>query len=419
MNPHVGIGITGTGSYVPGTVVTNEELALLLQTEPDAIYRVTGIRARRLRNTLENIYVMGAAAGLRAIEDARLAPADIDAIFCSVDMTGELSVPAAANLMHYLMGLPALQSSDGGRAPNFCPTCDVIAGCCSPLFALEAAVGKILTERLLRGKRDTKVLVVAGDSMSNVVDWRDRETAMVFSDGIGAVVVEDLEAAAARGGVVVDTTEGPTGFLSFHLASDGAKADTICQFSPNRARLPTAGLPHESLVPREYVRMKGAEVYRHAVRRLRSSLKMALERAGLNENEIDLYVPHQANLQILRRVFEGMIPDDPEEECDTTKVYTRGVIWEGNCSAGTIFIALDKLHRSGRLWPGMTLAMPSFGAGMTWGTVVMRWHKRAQPRLDWDALEAAQRSDGEALMRELHARYTTMVDKMRTPLTLA
>lgn len=416
MQQSAGIGISGTGSYLPSTTVSNEQLAAVLGTTADAIWRVTGIRARRVRDRTENIYVMGAAAGLRALEDAGLTLADVDALYCAIDATGELTVPAAANIIQYLMGLPTLCDADGQAVPNYCPAGDIVAGCCGPLFALDVAVRRVFSDRYLYDRGSTRVLVVAGDAMSTIVNWRDRETAMVFADGIGAVVVEDLRSAAERGAVQLDA-QRPAGVLSVHLASDGAKADTICLFSPNRASSPSDE-PAESPVPREYVRMKGAEVYRHAVRRLKSSLRTALDQAGLTDADVDLFVPHQANLQILRKVFPGMIPDDAAADDGDGRVYVRGVVREGNCSAGTLFVALDKLSRAGRLRPGMTLALPSFGAGMTWGTAVLRWHKPRRPRLEWDAYEARQRAADQPLAHDLHERYVALEEKMRTSLSL-
>lgn len=417
MTTEIQIGITGTGSYVPARAFTNEDLAAVLGTKADAIYRVTGIRERRLRDERENIYIMGAVAGRRALEDAGLTPADVDAVYCSINLTGELSIPTSASIIHRLMGFPALRRSDGTAAPNYCPSCDVLAGCSGPLYALEAAYGKILAERALRGKRGTKALVIAGDAMSNYVDWHDRETAMVFADGIGAVVLEDLDAASHRdGGLVVDENR-PAGILALHLASDGDKADTICLFSTNQAQSPDAAAPSPALVSREYARMKGAEVYRQAVRRLKSSLREALDRAGLREADVDMFIPHQANLLILRKVFGDLIPPDPDPDADA-RVYVRGVMLEGNCSAGTMFVALDKLSRSGRLKPAMTLAMPTFGAGMAWGTLVVRWHKPARAREDWAVFEARQRAADGPLVEEFHARYVAMIEKMRTTTSL-
>jgi 3-oxoacyl-[acyl-carrier-protein] synthase-3 len=411
--PDPTIGISGTGSYLPGTVVTNQAIASVLRMEADAIYRVTGIRERRLRDERENIYVMGAIAGMRAIADAGLTMADIAAIYCCVDPCGEVAIPGAANLIQHLLGLPALRAPDGAPAPNLCPACDIPAGCSAPLFGLEAAMGKILSERLLRSRPDAKVLVIAGDSASNVVDWRDRETAMIFSDGFGAVVVEDLELARLRRDVVTPDLPRPGGVLSLHLASDGSKADTICQLTAHTARLPDPMAPAAADVPREFVRMKGAEVYRNAVRRMQSSLQAALERAGLGPADIDLFIPHQANLQILRRVFGDRISPDPGQEQGDFRVYTRGVTWEGNCSAGTLFVALDRLSRAGRLQPGMLVAMPTFGAGMGWGTAVLRWHKPARPRLNWADLEVEQRRGSDALVARLHAGYLELIEKMR------
>jgi len=406
------IGITGTGSYVPRTAVTNEQLASVLDTEAEAIHRVTGIEERRIRDERENIYVMGALAGLRALEDARLEPDQIDAIYCGIDPIGEVSVPAAANLVQYLMGMPLLRAEDGSKAPNYCPSCDVVAGCCGPLFALEAAVGRVLTDRHLRDKRDTKVLVVAGDSMSNIVNWQDRETAMVFADGAGAVVVENLEAASSREGVVALDASRPMGILSIDVASDGDKADLLHQFSQNRATQPGEPSGSEDVAKRHFVHMKGAEVYRHAVRRLTTSLKAAMAEAGVSDEDVDHYLPHQANLQILRKVFGEAIPKKLDRQVDRSKVYTWGVVWEGNCSAGTLFIALDQYNQSGRLSPGMTLAMPTFGAGLAWGTVVLRWQKPARRKIDWETFQAERDRAYDPRIEAMYAKYLDMVSRM-------
>jgi 3-oxoacyl-[acyl-carrier-protein] synthase-3 len=407
------IGITGTGGFLPSNVVSNEQLARRLDTSAEAIFRVTGIRTRRLCNEQESLCIMAAVAGLNAVEDAGLTPTDIDAVYCAVNINGEFTVPATGNVVQHLMGMPAATCADGET--KFSPACDLVGGCCGPIFALEAALGKILSTRHLDRDRNPKVLVIGGDCASDFVNWNDRETAMVFSDGAGAFVVEDLDAAERRSVVTLDDDE-PSGILAIHLASDGMKADTICQLSPTGSRGPTTR-PSDELPPRrEFLRMKGAEVYRNAVRRLGSSLATALEQAGLRMDDIDLFVPHQANLEILRKVFRDRIPADVDTE--ESKVYTRGIVHEGNCSAGTTPIALDNLNRTGRLQPGMTLAMPMFGAGMSWGTAIFRWHKPRRDRLDWETFETRQQQENAARVESLHPRLLAMLEKMQTPLTL-
>jgi len=407
------IGITGTGGFLPSNVVSNEALARALDTSAEAIFRVTGIRTRRLRNEQESLCIMATVAGLNAVEDAGLTPADIDAVYCAVNINGEFSVPAMGNVVQHLMGISAAVSADG--VAKFSPACDLVAGCCGPIFALEAALGKILSTRHLDPDRNPKVLVIGGDCASDFVNWKDRETAMVFSDGAGAFVVEDLDAAERRAAVTLSDDE-PAGVLAIHLASDGVKADTICRLSPTGPSGPTTQPSDDTPLRREYLRMKGAEVYRHAVRRLGSSLATALERAGLCMDDIDLFVPHQANLEILRKVFRDRIPDDVDAE--ESKVYTRGIVQEGSCSAGTAPIALDELNRTGRLRPGMTLAMPMFGAGMSWGTAIFRWHKPQRTRLDWETFEARQQQQNRRRVESLHPHLAAMLEKMRTALTL-
>lgn len=412
------IGITGTGSCIPAAAVGNAQIAALLDTRPDAIERVTGIRERRLRDGRENIYVMGAIAGLRALADAGLTPADIDAIYFGGDPSGELLVPAAATIIQQLMGFPALRAADGGKAPNFCPACDVIGGCCASLFAIDAAVGRILAGRTLRGRLDAKILVIAGDCPSNGLDWRDRESAMLFADGCGAAVIEDLAVATPRPGVLAENTLDESrrnGVLALHTASDGSKSDIIAMFSVNTAPAIPARPADEQRVARPFLRMKGAEVYRHAVRRLTASLNTALHQAGLTRADVDLFIPHQANLTILKAVFGDLIDADVENEGLRFRVYTRGVVREGNSSAGTLLTALDRLHRGGHLNPGSVLALPTFGAGLSWGTLILRWHKPARARIAWSELDSQLQREAASRVAALFDEYAALVEKLRSP----
>ena len=182
------IGITGTGGFLPSNIVSNEALARSLDTSAEAIFRVTGIRTRRLRNEQESLCIMAAVAGLNAVEDAGLTPADIDAVYCAVNINGEFTVPATGNVVQHLMGMPAATTADG--VANFSPGCDLAGGCCGPIFALEAALGKILSTRHLDPNRNPKVLVIGGDCASDFVNWKDRETAMVFSDGENVAILD-------------------------------------------------------------------------------------------------------------------------------------------------------------------------------------------------------------------------------------
>ena len=325
------VGITGTGSFLPENVLTNADLEKIVDTNDEWITSRTGIRERHIAPQDMPVSELCYQAGLRAMEDAKIAPEEIDLIIVAT-ITPDYAFPATACLVADRLGAK--------KAAAF----DLEAGCTGFIYAVATGSQFVAT-----GMYKT-VLVIGGETMSKILDWEDRSTCILFGDGAGAAVLQPVK-------------EG-FGFLSFELGSDGSGGTLLSQpagGSKCPASLETVGKNLHTL------QMEGREVFKFAVRIMGDVSVKALEKAGITKEDVDLFVPHQANTRIVDAAVKrlGISPDKVVVNLDKY----------GNMSAASIPVALDEAVKAGRLSEGDTIVMVGFGAGLTWGACVLRWTK--------------------------------------------
>jgi len=320
-----GVAILGVGSYAPERVMSNDEIAMLVDTSDDWISQRTGIRERRLAADDEGTALLGARAARAAVEDAGVDPAEIDMIVAAT-ASPDYYFPATASLIGTDIG--------AGSAAGY----DLSAACTGFIYALAQGYAQIAS-----GMADT-VLVVGAEVFSRLLDWSDRSTCILCGDGAGAVVL-------GRNGTT-------TGMLGFDLGSDGEGAALLS--------VPAAGnAPSKGEAP--YVQMNGPEVYKFATHVVVESALRCLDAAGLTVEDVDLFLPHQANQRIIDHAARRLgIPED--------RVFGN-VAQYGNTSAASIPLALDEAYRGGDVNAGDTILMVGFGGGLAWGSCVMEWTK--------------------------------------------
>jgi 3-oxoacyl-[acyl-carrier-protein] synthase III len=320
--------IVGTGSYAPARVLTNEDLERMVATSDEWIRERTGIRERRIAAAGEACSDLAVQAGRRALAAAGLAATDLDLILVAT-CTGDYPLPATACLVQHQLGATKAAA------------CDLSAACCGFVYALSVADAYVKS-----GMRH--VLVIGSEVMSALTDWTDRNTCVLFGDGAGAVVV------GASG--------GERGILSTHLGSDGTLCELIMVPGGGSRTPPSEKVITERL---QYIKMKGNETFKVAVRTLEEIARAALSANDLRVEDVDLYVPHQANVRILKAVIERLgLPVE--------KVLLN-LDRYGNTSAASIPIALDEAVREGRIKDGSLVMLGAFGAGLTWASAVIRW----------------------------------------------
>jgi 3-oxoacyl-[acyl-carrier-protein] synthase-3 len=320
--------ITGTGSYVPKRVLTNADLERMVATSDAWIVERTGIRERRIAAPGEACSDLGTAAAERALEAAGVAAADVDMVLVAT-CTGDHLLPSTACLIQHRLGATRAAA------------CDLSAACCGFIYALAVGEAYIKT-----GARH--VLVVGSEVMSLLTDWTDRNTCVLFGDGAGAVVLSP--------------TDEERGILSAHLHSDGNLWDLICVPGGGSRMPPSEKMLAEGL---QYLKMKGNETFKVAVKTLEEAAREALSANQLTVNDLNLFVPHQANIRIIK-AMAGRLGLPMEKVVLNLDRY-------GNTSAASIPLALDEAVRAGRVRPGDVILMEAFGAGLTWASAVMRW----------------------------------------------
>jgi 3-oxoacyl-[acyl-carrier-protein] synthase-3 len=326
--PTARVSITGIGCAVPDRVMTNDELSALVDTSDEWIVERTGIRERRIAAPEEALSDLCLPAARAALERAGAEPASLDLVIVAT-VTPDMAFPATAAIVADRLG-----AVDAGAY-------DLSAGCTGFMYALAQAYGMVV------GGLSQRALVVGGDLLSKIVDWTDRRTCIVFGDGVGAVVLEPVD-------------EG--GFLGFELGADGSGGLQL-YLPAGGSRAPTSA---ETVAQRQhYVQMNGREVFKFATRVLISSAEAVLGTCGLAIDDVDVYVPHQANVRIIDYAAKKL--GVPRE-----KVVVN-VDRYGNTSSGSIPLALCEAAEGGRLEPGSLLLMTGMGAGLTWGSAVMEW----------------------------------------------
>jgi len=316
------IGITGLGVNVPAKVVTNDDLAKFVDTSDEWIIERTGIRERRFATQDEALTDIARPACLQALAAAGAEPSSIDLVLCAT-VTPDMMFPTSSALLADQLGMPDAAAYD------------LLAGCTGFVYAIAQAYG------MLASGLSRRALVVGGDVLSKILDFDDRSTLVLFGDGAGAVVMEPVE----KGG-----------FLGFELGADGGGGESLW--------LPGSGSRYFE-DPDSFVKMNGREVYKFATRVLVTSAQKLLDEVGMTVDDIDVYVPHQANIRIIDHAARKLgFP--PEKVVVNVQKY-------GNTSSGSIPLALADAAADGRLKPGSKVLMTGMGAGLTWGSGLIEW----------------------------------------------
>jgi 3-oxoacyl-[acyl-carrier-protein] synthase-3 len=322
------VSITGIGSFAPARVMKNDELAQMVDTSDEWIVERTGIRERRVAAPDEAMSDLARPAAIAALDQAGLDPAMLDLVIVAT-VTPDMAFPSTGAILADQLG-----ARDAAAY-------DLSAGCTGFVYALVQAHGMVasgLSER---------ALVVGGDVLSRIVDWEDRSTCVLFGDGAGAVVIEPV-------------AEG--GFLGFELGADGSGGSQL-YMPAGGSRAPASA---ETVAERQhFAKMNGREVFKFATRVLVDSAEKVLERCDVPVDDIDVYVPHQANVRIIDHARKKL--GIPEERT------VVNVDRYGNTSSGSIPLALGDAAADGRLRPGELVLMTGMGAGLTWGSALIEW----------------------------------------------
>jgi 3-oxoacyl-[acyl-carrier-protein] synthase-3 len=316
------IGITGLGVHAPERVFTNKDLEQYVDTTDEWIVERTGIRERRFAAEDEALTDIARPAALGALADAGVAAGEIDLLVCAT-VTPDMMFPTSSALLADELGMPDAAAYD------------LLAGCTGFVYAIAQAYG------MIAGGLAQKALVVGGDVLSKILDWDDRSTLVLFGDGAGAVVLEPV---------------GEGGFLGFELGADGGGGENLW--------LPGSG-SRRFEDPDRLVKMNGREVFKFATRVMVTSAEKILAECGVSVDEVDVYVPHQANKRIIDHAARKL--GIPEE-----KVVVN-VDRYGNTSSGSIPLALADAAADGRLREGELVLMTGMGAGLTWGSALIEW----------------------------------------------
>jgi len=328
--------IIGTGSYLPERILTNKELEKIVKTSDEWIATRTGIKSRRIAGAGEETSVMAARAAIEAMEMAGVTAPELDMIIVGT-ITPEMIMPSSACLVQKEIG------ADNAFA------FDISAACSGFVYALEVA------DRYVKNAPDMKILVIGAETLSARVDWQDRNTCVLFGDGAGACVITGSNA--------------DDGLLASQLYSDGRLWKLLSLDAQPRRYCPSVDygtLPDaNSFCDGSAFNMVGKDVFKYAVRQMGDAVEKLLKREGITVDDIDLLIPHQANIRILKSLAERV--NLPFE-----KVYTT-IQKYGNSSAASLPIALDEANREGRLQKGDLLLFSVFGGGFTWGVMLWRW----------------------------------------------
>jgi 3-oxoacyl-[acyl-carrier-protein] synthase III len=318
------ISITGLGAYAPDRVLTNAELSTIVDTTDEWIMERTGIRERRIAAPDQALTDLALPAARQALAQAGVEARDLDLVLCAT-VTPDMMFPTSSALLADFLGAE--------KAAAY----DLLVGCTGFMYALAQAYG------LLASGLADRALVVGGDVLSRILDWSDRSTLVLFGDGAGAVVLEKVE---------------QPGFLGFELGADGGGGIHLSLPGSGSRRM-------EDSASNGYVHMNGREVFKFATRVLVSSAQDVLERCAVSVDEVDVYIPHQANVRILDHAAQKLgIPRDR---------MVVNVDRYGNTSSGSIPLALADAQEDGRLKKGDLVLMTGMGAGLTWGSALMVW----------------------------------------------
>ncbi len=331
METRIRAAITGTGSYLPEKILTNADLEKMVETSDEWIITRTGVKERRLAAQQEAASDLGAEAARRALREAGLKPEDIECLIVAT-ITGDMPFPATACFIQNLCGLK--------NAACF----DISAACTGFIYAL--SIGKAYIE----SKTYKNVLIVAVDVLSRVTDWTDRGTCILFGDGAGAAVLEP--------------TLDDNGIMSIYIGSNGDQTHLLQQPGGGSRNPATEKTVKEGL---HYIKMNGNEIFKLAVTAMLHSARKALDQAGLKSEDIQLLIPHQANIRIIEATAKRF-------KLPIEKIFVN-IQKYGNMSGATTAVGLDEAFREGRIKKGDYVELVAFGAGLTWGAAVIKWGK--------------------------------------------
>jgi 3-oxoacyl-[acyl-carrier-protein] synthase-3 len=324
-----GCAITGIGSYVPERVLTNADLEKIVDTTDDWITSRTGIRERRMAAEDEYTSTMGIAAARIALERADVDAADLDLIIVAT-ITPDMPFPATACIVQQELGAT--------KAAAF----DLEAACTGFLYALE--IGR----QFIDSRMYQNVLIIGAEKLSSIIDWKDRNTCVLFGDGAGAAVLQHR--ADSRG------------VLATRLGSDGGKANILAMPGGGCRQPATINSVNERI---HFLKMEGKEVFKNAVNAMTGAAKEVLERSGVGMEDIKCVIPHQANQRIISAVGERLGARNDQVFVNLHKY--------GNTSAASVAVALDEAVSTGRIERGDLILIIAFGAGLTWGATVLEW----------------------------------------------
>jgi 3-oxoacyl-[acyl-carrier-protein] synthase-3 len=325
------IAILGTGSYAPAQVLTNDDLSKRVDTSDEWIFTRTGIRERRIAADNEQTSDLAAKAAQAALADAGLAASDIDLVLVAT-VTPDLPMPACATLVQHKLGI-------SHHAACF----DLNAACSGFLYGLDTAWA------MLASGRYRHALVIGAEKLSTVVDWQDRTTCVLFGDAAGAVVLGPSRGDGAR-------------LMGAKLYSEGGMDDLLC-IPAGGSALPAT--PDTLASRQHFIKMKGREVFKVAVREMEDAVEEILEQHALTVDQIACVIPHQANQRIIEAISKSL-------ELPLSRFFIN-VDRYGNTSAASIPLALDEARRAGRIHRGDTTLLVAFGAGLTYGSALVRW----------------------------------------------
>ena len=322
-------GILGTGHSYPEGILTNEELETIVETSDEWITTRTGIKQRRKAAPGEYTSLFAVRAARQAIERARLDPADIDLLLCAT-VTPDQILPSTGCIVQAELGA------------NNAAAMDIVAACSGFLYGVSMADSMIKTGQVRHA------VVVGAEILTQYVDYTDRQTCVLFGDGAGAAVLGPVE--------------NGRGILASKIRSDGRYEEQLFSPGGGTRKKPTA----ETLAAGDhFFKMRGNELFKVAVRSMAEVSREVLEQAGVKSDDISLFIPHQANQRITEAVADRL-------NVDLSHVYSNIAV-HGNTSSASIPIALDECVAAGRVKEGDLVLMTSFGGGVTWGAVLMRW----------------------------------------------
>ncbi|UXR70104.1 ketoacyl-ACP synthase III [Staphylococcus sp. IVB6246] len=311
------VGIKGFGAYVPENVVDNHYFEAYLDTSDEWISQMTGIKERRWANKEQDTSDLAYEASVRAIEDAGIKPEDVDMVIVATS-TGDHRFPTVANKLQERLGLSKVASMDQ------------LAACTGFMYSIVTARAFILSG-------DYKnILVVGAEKLSKITDLNDRGTAILFGDGAGAAIIGEVS--------------GNRGILSYELGSDGIGGKYLYQEQET-----------------DLIRMNGREVFKFAVRVMGDSSARVVEKAELTADDVDMFIPHQANIRIMESARERLGLSKEKMSVSVDKY--------GNTSAASIPLSIGQELENGRIKDDDILVLVGFGGGLTWGSIVIRWGK--------------------------------------------